>query len=162
MRATKPERTTEAHGEPIAGADGQAGRLVKLRAQRVIEEAMEAHFCPADGSVLYTALTMDVLYDVTNLGLAFGTELTRTGIFRATEHFVRAIIRRPEVEARFAAMQSYAGEIQLARFDRSAGALLADRLIAAWAGKDTSRAASIELVDRLLAADGASSEAKRL
>lgn len=42
MRATKPERTTEAHGEPIAGADGQAGRsdLVKLRAQRVIEEAM--------------------------------------------------------------------------------------------------------------------------
>jgi hypothetical protein len=68
---------------------------------------------------------MDVLYDVTHLGRVFDTELTRTGIFRATEHFVRAVIRRPEVKARFAAMQSYAGEIQLARFDRSAGALLA-------------------------------------
>ena len=104
---------------------------------------------------------MDVLYDVTNLGLAFGTELTRTGIFRATEGCVRAALTHPGVTPRFAAMESYAGEVQLARFDRSTGGLLGDRLVPAWVGHGT-LATSVELVDRLLGAGETSAEGKRL
>jgi hypothetical protein len=47
---------------------------------------------------------VDVLYDVANLGLSFGTELTRTGIFRATESIVQAVLANPDIDARFAAL----------------------------------------------------------
>ena len=104
---------------------------------------------------------MKVLYDVTNLGLGFGTELTRTGIFRATEHLVRAVLASGAVEARFAAIESYASEVQLARFDRSVAGLLGGRIIPAWTSGD-GLASSIDLVDRLLAADALSAEGKRL
>ncbi len=49
---------------------------------------------------------MDVLYDVANLGMSFGTELTRTGIFRVTESFVNEVLAHPDINARFAAMLS--------------------------------------------------------
>ena len=104
---------------------------------------------------------MKVLYDVTNLGLGFGTELTRTGIFRATEHLVRAVLASGAVEARFAAIESYASEVQLARFDRSVAGLLGGRIVPAWTSGD-GLASSIDLVDRLLAADALSAEGKRL
>ena len=58
---------------------------------------------------------MDVLYEVTNLGLAFGTSLTRTGSYRATESFVRAALTHPGLRPRFAALESYIGELQLVR-----------------------------------------------
>ena len=103
---------------------------------------------------------MDVLYDVTNLGLAFGTELTRTGIFRATESYVRAVLQDAEVHSRFAAMESYVGEVQLTRFDR-AQRLLGHRLVSAWTC-GTGLAASIDLVDRVLGADASSAEGRRL
>ena len=104
---------------------------------------------------------MDVLYDVTNLGLAFGTALTRTGIFRATESYVRAVLRHGEVRARFAAMESYVGEVQLARFDR-ADRLLGHRLVSTWTDGEAALSASIDLVDRVLGADSASAEGRRL
>jgi hypothetical protein len=58
---------------------------------------------------------VDVLYDVANLGMSFGTELTRTGIFRVTESFVNEVLAHPEIHARFVAMDSYVSEAQLAR-----------------------------------------------
>jgi hypothetical protein len=72
---------------------------------------------------------MDVLYEVTNLGLAFGTSLTRTGIYRATESFVRAALTHPGLRPRFAALESYIGELQLVRFDEWAGGLLGARRV---------------------------------
>lgn len=49
---------------------------------------------------------LEVLYNVSNLELAFGTDLTRTGIFRATEACVRAALAHPAVTTRFAAPES--------------------------------------------------------
>ena len=69
---------------------------------------------PRSRSESVARMPMDVLYDVANLGLAFGTELTRTGIFRATESYVRAVLRQAEVRARFAALESYVGDPMLA------------------------------------------------
>lgn len=108
---------------------------------------------------------MDVFYDVANLGIAFGTELTRTGIFRATESFVKEALSHPALNARFAAMDSYASEIQLARYDRSVHGRLGNRRVSAWTNDSTTELDSIDLVDRLFAAStapGASPQLARL
>ena len=104
--------------------------------------------------------TMDVLYDVANLGLGFGTPLTRTGIFRATEAYARAALASALLAPRFAALESYAAEIQLARFDRETG-LLGERRLTGWAGGMEADAA-IDLVERVLAADPETGEGRRL
>jgi glycosyltransferase involved in cell wall biosynthesis len=92
------------------------------------------------------------VYEVANLGLSFGTALTRSGIFRVTESFTAEARSRPNVNVRFVATDSYASEIQLARYDRYSGGQLGDRLLSVW---QTSELAddSINLMDRLLAAD---------
>jgi glycosyltransferase involved in cell wall biosynthesis len=91
------------------------------------------------------------VYEVANLGLSFGTALTRSGIFRVTESFTAEARSRPNVNVRFVATDSYASEIQLARYDRYSGGQLGDRLLSVW---QTSELAddSINLMDRLLAA----------
>jgi glycosyltransferase involved in cell wall biosynthesis len=104
---------------------------------------------------------MDVLYDVGNLGLSFGTELTRTGIFRVTESIVQAVLAHPDVNACFAALDSYLSEIQLARYDRSMRGLLGDRRVSAWAHRATSISESIGLVDRLLDGSDKTDAARR-
>ena len=104
---------------------------------------------------------MDVMYEVANLGLSFGTALTRSGIFRATESFVMAALTHPNVDARFVATDSYASEIQLARYDRSMNGLLGARRVSAWNG-GASLDESIDLMDRLMAADERDPAAARL
>jgi glycosyltransferase involved in cell wall biosynthesis len=94
---------------------------------------------------------LNVLFDVTNLGLTFGSELTRTGIFRASDQLVREALRRPELLARFAAMQSYTSEVQLVRFDRATGRLLGDRRVSLWENPTVGQEESIGLVEELLA-----------
>ena len=92
---------------------------------------------------------LSVLFDVTNLGLTFGSEFTRTGIFRASDQFVREALHHPDLLTRFAAINAYTSEVQLARFDRAAGGLLGDQRVSVW----ESRAApdeAIGLVERLL------------
>lgn len=95
---------------------------------------------------------MNVVYEVANLGLSFGTALTRSGIFRATQSFIAAARSRPDVNVRFVATDSYASEIQLARYDRSSGGELGNRLLSVWQISE-SLDGSINLMDRLLAAD---------
>ena len=95
---------------------------------------------------------MNVVYEVANLGLSFGTALTRSGIFRVTESFVNEALTRPNVNARFVATDSYASEVQLARYDRSIAGLLGDRRVSTWQS-GASLEESVSLMDRLLAAD---------
>ena len=95
---------------------------------------------------------MNVVYEVANLGLSFGTPLTRSGIFRVTEAFVTEASTRPNVNVRFVATDSYASEVQLARYDRSVGGRLGDRRVSMWDG-GASLDEAIGLTDRLMAAD---------
>jgi glycosyltransferase involved in cell wall biosynthesis len=95
---------------------------------------------------------VNVVYEVANLGLSFGTALTRSGIFRVTEAFIGEALTRPNVDARFVATDSYASEVQLARYDRATGGLLGDRRVSMWQSA-ASLDESVSLMDRLLAAD---------
>jgi len=105
---------------------------------------------------------LDVLFDVTNLGLTFGSELTRTGIFRATDAFAREALGHPELALRFAAMHSYAADVQLARFERATSGLLGDRRISVWENSAASLDESMRLVDQLFAAGEDTAERRRL
>jgi glycosyltransferase involved in cell wall biosynthesis len=106
--------------------------------------------------------SVEVMYEVANLGLSFGTALTRSGIFRVTESFVMEVLADPDVNARFVASDSYASEIQLARYDRSVNGRLGERLVTAWDNGVSSLEESIALVDRLTAADERDPAAARL
>ena len=105
---------------------------------------------------------MDVMYEVANLGLSFGTALTRSGIFRATESFVMEAMAHPGVNARFVATDSYVSEVQLARYDRSVNGRLGERRITAWTSGLSSLDESMHLVDRLMAANERDSATARL
>jgi len=96
---------------------------------------------------------VDVMYEVANLGLSFGTALTRSGIFRVTESFVMEVLAHPDVNARFVASDSYASEIQLARYDRSVNGRLGERRVTAWDSGVSSLAESIGMMDRLMVGD---------
>ena len=96
---------------------------------------------------------MNVVYEVGNLGLSFGTALTRSGIFRVTESFVTEALNAPNVDARFVATDSYASEVQLARYDRAVNGRLGGRRVSTWATGGASLDESISLMDRLLAGD---------
>lgn len=105
---------------------------------------------------------MDVMYEVANLGLSFGTALTRSGIFRVTESFVTEALARPSVNARFVATDSYVSEVQLARYDRSVNGRLGDRRVSAWENRAASFNDTVDLIDRLTAVDERDPVATRL
>jgi glycosyltransferase involved in cell wall biosynthesis len=102
------------------------------------------------------------MYEVGNLGLSFGTALTRSGIFRVTESFVMEALAHPEVDARFVATDSYVSEVQLARYDRSVNGRLGERRVTAWDSDSSSLDESVSLMDRLMAADAPDSATARL
>ena len=99
------------------------------------------------------------MYEVGNLGLAFGTALTRSGIFRVTESIVMEALTHPNINARFGATDSYVSEVQLARYDRSVNGRLGERRLSVW-DSSSSLEESINLVDRLMAAEEASAAAR--
>ena len=105
---------------------------------------------------------MNVLFDVMNLGLTFDSELTRTGIFRASDRFVREALGHPALVVRFAAMHSYAGEVQLARFDRATEGLLRGGRISVWDNPTVALDETMRLVDQLIGAGNESPEGRRL
>jgi glycosyltransferase involved in cell wall biosynthesis len=105
---------------------------------------------------------VDVLYDVGNLGMSFGTDVTRTGIFRVTESLVHEILKHRAINARFAAMDSYVSEVQLARYDRTVRGLLGDRRIPAWTLSAATIGESIDMIDRLLESDDGHDDPARM
>jgi glycosyltransferase involved in cell wall biosynthesis len=105
---------------------------------------------------------LKVLVDATNLGLTFDSALTRTGIFRASDRFVREALGHPELLLRCAALHSYAGDVQLARFDRATGGVLGDRRLSVWDNLTVALAESMGLVDRLLTVGEDTPEGRRV
>ena len=91
---------------------------------------------------------MRILYDVSSLGRGFGSELTRSGIFRVTREFVDEVRRRQDLSVHFAALPSLLDEVQLARYDRSHGAELERAIVTSWNPGEPLEAC-IELVDVL-------------
>ena len=91
---------------------------------------------------------MKVLYDASNLGRGFGSELTRSGIFRVNREFIAQALRRPDLDVCFAALPSLVDEIQLRRYEREEGFPLADRFLSAW-DPGVPMDGCVDLVDRI-------------
>ncbi len=91
---------------------------------------------------------MKILYDASSLGRGFGSELTRSGIFRVTREFIGEILGRRDLDVHFAAFPSLVDEIQLARYERQTHFPLGDRLLSVWETGDPVEEC-IDLVDRI-------------
>jgi glycosyltransferase involved in cell wall biosynthesis len=104
---------------------------------------------------------MNVLLDVNILGKGFGAEATRTGIFRATESFVRAMLRRRDISLSFAAEASWVSELQLLGYDRERGGVLGDRIRRAWRQPDVTDAEGAALIARILAGEDEGRDVQR-
>jgi glycosyltransferase involved in cell wall biosynthesis len=75
---------------------------------------------------------MEILLDLNILGRGLGGEVSRAGIFRATDALTRAMLRRGDIALHFAAESGWASELLLLEFDRQTGGTLAPRVLRAW------------------------------
>jgi glycosyltransferase involved in cell wall biosynthesis len=104
---------------------------------------------------------MHVLLDVNVLGRGYAAEITRTGIFRATESLTRAMLRRPDITLRFSAEATWASELLLLAYDREGGGTLAPRILRAWEQPDLADAEATALIAQVVAAEDAGRDARR-
>lgn len=104
---------------------------------------------------------MRVVLDVNILGKGYGAESTRTGIFRATEMLVRALLRRDDLTVSVAAEYSWVNELQLIIYDRNRGNYLGSRLHRAWRHPECDDEEGLELIGRILADELEGKDARR-
>ncbi len=104
---------------------------------------------------------MHVLLDVNVLGRGYAAEVTRTGIFRATESFIGAMLRRQDISLRFSAEASWASELLLLAYDREGEDRLASRIMRAWEQPGLPDAEAIALIAQVVAAEDAGRDARR-
>ena len=102
-----------------------------------------------------------VLLDVNILGRGFGAEVSRTGIFRATEGLTRAMLRRPDIALHFSAEANWASELLLHAYDRKAGGVLAPRILRAWKQPRVADAEASALIAHVVAEEAAGRDARR-
>ena len=104
---------------------------------------------------------MEVVLDVNILGKGFGADATRTGIFRATEMLVRALLRRDDLRLAVAAEASWVNELQLIAYDRNRGNHLGSRLHRVWRHPECDDEEGLELIARILADEREGRDARR-
>lgn len=104
---------------------------------------------------------LDILLDVNVLGRGFGAELSRTGIFRATESLVRAMLRRPEISLRFSAEANWASELLLLAYDREGGGELEPKILRAWEQTGLSDSEASALIAHVVAEEAAGRDVRR-
>ena len=102
-----------------------------------------------------------VLLDVNILGRGYGAEATRTGIFRSTEHLVRALNRRNDLELCFAAESSWVSELQFLTYARDRGVQLQGKVLRAWSHPGIDEAEGFILIERIIATEAAGGDARR-
>jgi len=102
-----------------------------------------------------------VLLDANILGRGFGAELSRTGIFRATESLVEAMLRRPDITLNVAAEANWASELLLLAYDREKGGRLARKILRAWEQPGMPDAEASALIAHVIAEEAAGRDARR-
>lgn len=94
---------------------------------------------------------MHVVLDANILGKGYVAEANRTGIFRATEMLVRALLRRDDLTVSVAAEYSWVNELQLMLYDRDRGNHLGSRIHRCWRHPECSDEEGLALIARILA-----------
>ena len=105
---------------------------------------------------------MNVLLDVNILGRGFAAEATRTGIFRATEGLVQALLLRSDLSLSFAAEASWVSELQLLAYDRERAGRLTGRIRRAWHQPDVADSEGAALIARILAEESQGRDARKI
>jgi glycosyltransferase involved in cell wall biosynthesis len=108
-----------------------------------------------------TSRPLSVCLDVNILGRGHTAEITRAGIFRATEGLIRALLRRSDIALRFSASATWAGELLLSAYDRTAGGALASRILRLWHQPGISDAEATALISHVVAEETAGRDARR-
>lgn len=105
---------------------------------------------------------MNVLLDLNVLGRGIGAEVSRTGIFRATESFTRAMLQRGDLTLSVAAEASWVSELLLLSYARQRGGPLAGRVLRVWeqSGGAEAEAEAGALIARILAERAAGRDAR--
>lgn len=104
---------------------------------------------------------ISLLLDLNILGRGHAAEVTRAGIFRATEGFVRAMLRRDDITLRFSAEANWASELLLLAYDRASGGALAPRILRAWEQPGITDADATALITHVVAEETAHRDARR-
>lgn len=104
---------------------------------------------------------MHVVLDLNILGKGYGAEATRTGIYRATEHLMRALLRRDDLSVSVAAETSWVNELQLVAYDRDRGNHLGTRFHRLWRHPECADEEGLELIGRILADELLGKDARR-
>ncbi len=104
---------------------------------------------------------INVLLDANLLGRGFGAEVSRTGIFRATENLVGAMLRRPDIMLGVAAEANWASELLLLAYDREKGGRLARKILRAWEQPGMPDAEASALIAHVVAEEAAGRDARR-
>jgi len=102
-----------------------------------------------------------VLLDANIVGRGFGAELTRTGIFRSTEHLLGAMLGRTDITLHIGAEANWAGELQLLAYDRENHGRLAGKILRAWEQPGMSDAEATALIAHVVAEEAAGRDARR-
>lgn len=104
---------------------------------------------------------MRVLIDANILGRGFGGEVSRTGIFRATEGLTRALLRQPGISLHFSAEANWASELLLLEYDRQNGGALAGGIVRAWNQPALADREATALIARVVAEEAVGGNARR-
>ena len=102
-----------------------------------------------------------VLLDVNILGRGHLAEVSRTGIFRATEGLVAAMLRRTDLTLRLSAEANWVSELLLLALDRDRGGALAPKIVRAWEQPGMSDAEASALIAHVVVEELAGREARR-
>ena len=106
---------------------------------------------------------MELLYDATPL--AYGAEPGpgRTGIFRLGQGYVNELLKRTDqdLEISFASLDTWFGEVQLFRYDRSHGGVLAQSILSGWSYDSAKLAHAMSLVEVAVASGEDSPDGSR-
>jgi glycosyltransferase involved in cell wall biosynthesis len=102
-----------------------------------------------------------VLLDVNILGRGHLAEVSRTGIFRATEGLVAAMLRRTDLTLRLSAEANWVSELLLLAFDREGGGAMAPKIVRAWEQPGMSDAEASALIAHVVVEELAGREARR-
>ena len=86
----------------------------------------------------------------------------RTGIFRATEGLVGALLLRSDLSLSFAAEASWVSELQLLAYDRERGGGLAGGIRRAWHQPDAADSEGAALIARILSEESQGRDARKI
>lgn len=104
---------------------------------------------------------MRVLIDANILGRGLGGEVSRTGIFRATEGLTRAMLRQPDISLHFSAEANWASELLLLEYDRQTGGALAPTIVRAWEQPALADREATALIARVVGEEALGRDARR-